>query len=117
VAPLRSGEVQQAKALSKPEPTALTGGLRGSPVELFHKPLALRLVKRTTFTSWGRADLSCALSPVVPIAGSQCDLQLIELVPLGLSSVFFRNTPKLLKAMLRSLRVWFVHRGTIYLVS
>lgn len=51
----------------------------------------------------------------LPISAGQLDLELIELVPLGVGPLPLRNCLKLLQAGTRGYRLRFVHRGIISL--
>ena len=61
--------------------------------------------------STGAPDVRRGIS--FPIDGCQRDLELIELVPLGVGPLFFRNRPKLFQANMGGYWLRFIHDGII----
>ena len=55
------------------------------------------------------------LRSALSISGSQLDLKLIELIPLGVSALSVRNRQKLLQAGTRGNRLWLIHGRIISL--
>ena len=53
----------------------------------------------------------------LPISAGELDLELVELIPLGIGPLPFRNCLKLLQAGTRGYRLRFIHRGIISLVG
>lgn len=76
--------LERLSALRAPIGFGLNGGYRGVPA-----------------SAW--------LTIFHPIRGCQCNLQFVDLIPLSVSSLPFRDGKKLLKATKRGCRLLFIH--------
>jgi hypothetical protein len=89
--------------------------LRGPLVELPPLPPAVILPAAGSGLAAGHGSVppDILLRGSLPVSAGQLDLELIQLVPLGIGPLALRNRLKLLQAGTRGYRLRFIHGGII----
>ena len=90
--------------------------LLGSPLgELLERRLTLRAPAGLRMTSgrYGAVSPSALRRNLLAIGGRELDFKLMDLIPLGISSLTLRYRQKLLQASAGGHRLWCVHGGII----